>query len=145
MPCMLRVSSQMLSLSQRCVCQKWSPVECGGYRKEKSNTKICFSFYKNVLWKEKSKGGRNSLCFSIALCYIGDCTCSQFTGLRAHPLSGGLWVMESASGADSLYWCPMKANFSNFRSVWTSSSPWKSVLVSSHCPVFFVWPIEVWW
>ncbi len=26
---------------------------------------------------------------------------------------GGLWVMESASGADSLYWCPMKANFSN--------------------------------
>lgn len=62
---------------------------------------------------------------------------------------GGLWVMESVSGADSLYWCPMRAeletaNFSNFRSVWTSSSPWKSVLVSSHCPVFFVWPVEVW-
>ncbi len=103
MPRMLRVSGQMMSLSQHCVCQMWSPVVCGEYRKEKRNTKICFSLSKNLLRKEKSKGGRKSLCFSIALCYIGDCTCSQFTGLRAHPLRGReeRWIV----GNGVCQWC----------------------------------------
>lgn len=83
-----------------------SEVESSGVRgisEGKEKYKNIFSLTKNLLWKEKSKGGRKSLCFSIALCYIGDCTCSQFTGLRAHPLRGReeRWIV----GNGVCQWC----------------------------------------
>ncbi len=102
-----------------------SDVESSGVRgisEGKENTKICFSLSKNLLRKEKSKGGRKSLCFSMHCATLE--TVHVHSSRDSEPIlweaerRGGLWVMESVSGADSLYWCPMRAeletaNFSN--------------------------------